>query len=373
MNQALCSKKKLDNFIFEEIKVNGYEKVLVVKNPKVNLTAIISIHNTALGPALGGTRIRKYPDFNSALVDVLRLSEGMTYKAAMSECGYGGGKSVIIADPATEKTPELLRAFGQAVDSLNGLYICAEDMGCALDDVKTISETTKYVVGLPHEKSSGDPSRYTAWGTFLGIKSVIKKIYNTNTVKDKTIAIQGLGSVGEKLVKMLYLEGAKLILTDVDTKKLKDMKLMYNAVIVKPDDIYDVKCDVFSPCALGGIINSNTIPRLKCRAIAGCANNQLATEKDGHTLVEKNILYSPDFVINAGGLINVAEELSVDGYSSEESLNKTSKIYDKLMEIYSIAEKKKGCTQKAAISLADFKIKYKIKKRKIDPVFHHAR
>jgi leucine dehydrogenase len=379
-NQLLESPKKhLDSLLkqsrklhFEKIHVKGYERVEKVTDPQAGLTAIIAIHDTTLGPALGGTRIQPYATFEAALEDALRLSKGMTYKSAVAEVGFGGGKSVIIADPKSQKTPELLKAFGAAVEKLGGMYICAEDMGCTSEDVKVIRQATKYVVGLPHEKSSGDPGPFTAWGTFRGIQSVVKRLYNTDSLEGKRVAVQGLGNVGGSLIDYLFWAGAELILSDVDTAKLNRYAAKYNARAVAPDQILKVECDVLAPCAAGGIINDQTIPHLRCKAIAGSANNQLLRDSHALNLKEKGILYAPDFVINAGGLLNVAEELEDAGYNPKNPRYKVHHIYDTLLAIYEIAEKNKESTHAAALSLADYRIKYGIGKRVIPPTFHHS-
>jgi leucine dehydrogenase len=357
----------------EEIFVPGYEKVIKVSQKEVGLSAIIAIHSLAMGPALGGIRIYPYATFDAALNDVLRLSKGMTYKSAVAEAGWGGGKSVIIADPSKHKTKELLLAFGQAVDRLQGEYICAEDVGCTPADVLVISQATPYVVGLPHQKSSGNPSPFTAWGTFRGIQSVLKKIYGSESVENKTVAIQGLGSVGVELAKMLFWGGARLIVSDIDAEKCRTIATLTGARVVAPDQICQVECDVLSPCAMGGTINENTIPHLKCKAIAGCANNQLLKDSDGDELSLRGILYAPDFVINAGGLINVTEELFLNGYNPVASRNKTHRIFDQLMVIYDIAEQNRFSTHRAAISLADYRLKYQIGRRVEPACFNHAK
>jgi leucine dehydrogenase len=357
----------------EEIFVSGYEKVIKVTNKEAGLQAIICIHTTTMGPALGGIRIYPYATFEIALNDVLRLAKGMTYKSAISECGWGGGKSVIIADPKKNKTKEMLYAFGQAVDRLQGEYICAEDVGCTPADVLEISRATPYVVGLPHEKSSGNPSPFTAWGTYRGIQSVLKKITDSPSVENRTIAIQGLGSVGYELAKLLFWNGAQLIVSDIDHSKCRSIAELTGAKIVPTADILSETCDVLAPCAMGGVINEQMIPHLNCKAIAGCANNQLLNDSDADELVTKGILYAPDFVINAGGLINVTQELDANGYNPFLARNKIHHLYDQLMVIYDIAEQNRFSTQRAALSLADYRLKYRIGKRVEPPCFHHAK
>lgn len=360
------------NLQIEKLLVKGYEKVVKVTDPSVGLTAVIAIHNTLLGPALGGVRIQPYATFDAALEDALRLSKGMTYKAAVAEVGFGGGKSVIIADPKTQKTPELLLSFGAAVEKLGGMYICAEDMGCTTDDVRTIRRVTKYVVGLPHEKSSGDPGPYTAWGTFRGIQSVVKRLYMTDNLEGRKVAVQGLGNVGGHLVDHLFWAGAELIISDADQAKLKRFAAKYNAKAVPVDQILQVECDVLAPCAAGAIVNDHTIPNLRCKAIAGCANNQLLGDSHAQSLKDRGILYAPDFVINAGGLLNVAEELEDAGYNPTNPRHKVHHIYDTLLAIYEIADKNNESTHSAALSLAEYRIKYGIGKRVIPPTFHHS-
>jgi leucine dehydrogenase len=358
--------------VLKEIEVPGYERVVHVKNEQVGLNALISIHSLGMGPSLGGTRIFPYANFDSALEDVLRLSRGMTYKSAATECGWGGGKSVIIADPKKNKTEELLLSFGQAVNLLKGDYICAEDVGCTPEDVMVISRATPYVVGLPHEKSSGDPGPFTAWGTYRGIQSVLKKINQSDSVEGKVIAIQGLGSVGSVLTEILFWNGAKLIVSDIDGEKCNRFARQFDAQIVSPEEILKVPCDVLAPCAMGGIINTQTIPFLRCGAIAGCANNQLLRDSDADAVAKRGILYAPDFVINAGGLINVTHELETSGYNPAMARSKTHKLFDQLMVIYDIAEQNRCSTHQAAVSLCDYRLKYRIGKRQNPPVFHHA-
>ena len=361
-----------ESLVLEEIVVKGYERIVKVSDKKSGLQAIICIHNTSLGPALGGTRIYPYPTFEAALNDAMRLAKGMTYKSALAQTGLGGGKSVIIANP-TQKSRELLLAFGHAVNHLEGQYICAEDVGCTPEDLKFVLQATPYVVGLVHEKSSGNPAPYTAWGTYRGIQSVMQKLFGTPSVFDRTIAIQGLGSVGSRLAELLFWEGAKLILSDVDLEKTERLAKIYGATTVAPSEILKVECDVLAPCALGGIINPETIPSLRCKAIAGCANNQLLKDSDADSLLKRGILYAPDFIINAGGLINVTEEFAESGYSPTAARTKTHNLYDELMKIYEMATNNKISTHAAALSLADYRIKYGVGKREARVQINHAR
>jgi leucine dehydrogenase len=370
--EAVRKRPQEGSLQMELIPVKGYEQVFKITDPKSKLKAIIAIHNRTLGPALGGIRIQPYLSFEAALEDVLRLSKGMTYKSAIAEVGFGGGKAVIIADAKTEKTPELLLAFGAAVEQLAGDYICAEDLGCTAEDVKIVRRSTKYVVGLTHKKSSGDPGPFTAWGTFRGIQSVVQKLYGSDSLEGRKVAVQGLGNVGSYLIDFLFWAGAELILSDIDAEKLHRLAAKYGAKTMAPDQILKAKCDVLAPCALGGIINDQTIPQMNCRAIAGSANNQLLRDSHADMLRERGILYAPDFVINAGGLLNVAAELEDQGYSPQSPRFKVHHIYDTLLSIYEIAEKNRESTHNAALSLADYRIKYGVGKRVISPTFHHT-
>ncbi|HSX10706.1 MAG TPA: Glu/Leu/Phe/Val dehydrogenase dimerization domain-containing protein [Chlamydiales bacterium] len=356
----------------ENIPVKGYERVVKVTDKKAGLTGIIAVHSTVLGPSLGGIRIRPYPTFDAALEDVLRLAKGMTYKMAVAETGLGGGKSVIIADPKKEKTPELLMAMGAAIERLGGSYICAEDMGCTMDDVKIVRRATKYVVGLSHAKSSGDPGLFTAWGTFRGIQSIVKRLYMTDSLEGRRVAVQGIGNVGTPLIDHLFWAGAELILSDIDAAKLDYYATRYNAKKVSPDQILKVECDVLSPCAAGAIFNDQTIPQLRCRGISGCANNQLLRDDHARALKDRGILYAPDFVVSGGGVINVAEELEDAGYNPTTPRYKVHHIYDTLQAIYEIADKNNESTHEAAVALADYRLKYAIGKRVVPPTFHHS-
>ena len=363
---------KINGFTFENLKIAGWENVYKVTNEKKNLLAVIAIHNTKLGTALGGTRIRNYSSFEEGLEDVLRLSEGMTYKSAISEVGFGGGKSVIFLKDEKDKTEDLLEAYGEAVNILNGKYICAEDMGCTTKDVMVIKRKTKFIVGLPHEKSSGDPGRFTAWGIIKGMQATLKKLYGTDDFTNRKIAIQGLGNVGEFLIDQLFFLGADLIITDINNEKLQKLSRIYSAKAVKPDEIYSQECDIFSPCAMGGILNEKTINQLRCKSVCGSANNQLLKREDADLLKAKNILYSPDFVINAGGLINVSIELEKNGYCAKRSKAKIDKIYDEILKIYEISEKNGISTNDAAIKLALNKIESGIGIKQDKLYFHHS-
>lgn len=355
--------------IVEEIEAKDYEKIFYITEKLSGLKAIICVHSSTLGPPLGGIRIYPYMSFEDALIDVKRLAKGMTYKAALSETGLGGAKSVIITDPK-HKTKNMLIAFAEAINLLEGLYTCAEDVNCSVSDLDLIAKYTKYVVGLSNEKSSGDPSVFTAWGTFRGIQAVLQALHGSTSLRGKKIAIQGLGNVGMKLAEFLFWHGAELIVSDLDLTKAEKLEKKYGAKICSPETIITEDCDIFSPCAMGGIINSQTISRLQCKAIAGCANNQLFIDQNADELKKRGILYAPDFVINAGGLINVSHELDQEGYNPLAARKKTDQIYDHLMRLFQISEQNQCSTHKAALDLAEYRIRYGIGKR-IDSVFYH--
>jgi leucine dehydrogenase len=300
------------------------------------LKAIIAVHNTVLGPALGGTRMWMYNNEADALNDVLRLSRGMTYKNSISNLDLGGGKAVIIGDARTMKSEALFRRFGQFVNGLAGKYITAEDVGISPDDMVHVSKETNYVVGLPGK--SGDPSPVTAYGVYVGMKACAKMQFGTDSLSGRTVAVQGVGHVGQYLVKHLASEGAKIFITDIHEETLKKVAEAYGASAVAPQEIYNVPMDIYAPCALGATVNDDTLARLSCSIISGAANNQLADEqKHGMAVMEKGILYAPDYAINAGGVINCFSEVS--GLSLEWSHQKAGEIYQ---TIYQILERSKN-------------------------------
>ncbi|MBI4405232.1 MAG: Glu/Leu/Phe/Val dehydrogenase [Deltaproteobacteria bacterium] len=324
-------------YIPEELKVPGYEKVLYFENSSVGLRSIIAIHSTALGPACGGIRVLPYPTKEAALDDVLRLAKGMSYKSAVAGIGFGGGKSVIILDP-TKKRPEIFHAFGEFVNMLNGRYISAKDMNVSSPDLLEVKKTTRHVLGIEGVPgSSGDPSPVTARGTFRALQATLEEIAGSRCFTAKKFAIQGLGHVGWDIAEMLVREGAKLWVTDINPSALRRAETQLGAKAVPGDQIYEIECDVFVPCAVGAILNSSTIPRLRCKAVVGCANNQLATDADGMRLNQRGILYAPDFAVNSGGIINIFIEY--EGYDQSKALQKADAIYDTMKEIYGRAKK----------------------------------
>jgi leucine dehydrogenase len=341
---------------FELIERHGeHEEVLFCFNKQVGLKAIIAIHNTSLGPALGGTRMWPYRSEQEALTDVLRLAKGMTYKAAAAGLNLGGGKAVIIGDPKKDKSESLFRAFGAYVNSLNGLYITAEDVGTTVKDMEYVFMETPYVTGIPKAfGGSGDPSPYTAHGVLMGIKAACKERFGKSELAGVRVNVQGLGSVGSHLVEYLVNEKAVVTVADIDIEKTKRVAGKYGLTAVDPSDIVTGECDVFAPCALGAVINDQTVSRLRCKIIAGGANNQLAEARHGQALKEMGILYAPDYVINAGGLMNVFVEL--EGYSAERAIDKTTQVYDNLSEVFRIARSENTTTEAAANRLAEKRI-----------------
>lgn len=344
---------------FEMISKHGdHEEVIYCHDKDVGLKAIIAIHNTALGPALGGTRMWNYTTEEEALTDVLRLSRGMTYKAAAAGLNLGGGKAVIIGDPKTQKSEGLFRAFGQFVNSLNGKYITAEDVGTNVKDMEYIFMETPWVTGIPEDfGGSGDPSPYTAHGVLMGIKAAAHEKFGSDSLIGKRIAVQGLGNVGSNLVKYLVEEGAQVIVTDLDMARVTECQTKFGKKIevAAIDDILFTPCDILAPCAMGAVVNDQTIRKLKCQAIAGGANNQLAEPRHGDQLRELGILYAPDYVVNAGGLMNVFVEL--EGYSPERAFEKTRKVYDNVKKVFEIAKSEGIGTHRAADMLAEKRMK----------------
>nr|WP_241242455.1 Glu/Leu/Phe/Val dehydrogenase [Thalassotalea sp. G2M2-11] len=299
---------------------------------KTGLKAIIAIHSTALGPAAGGCRFWDYANDEAAITDVLRLSRGMTYKNAMAGLKLGGGKAVIIGNPELIKSEELFKAFGQAVNNANGRYYTAEDVNITTGDMAIVNQVTDYVAGL--DGKSGNPAPFTALGTFLGIKAAVKFKLGKDDLAGVKVAVQGLGSVGYNLCEKLHAAGAELIVTDINQEALNKAAAEFNAKVVGLDEIYSQDVDVYSPCALGASINDDTIPQLKASIVAGCANNQLAQAKHDQILKDQGILYVPDYVINAGGIINVSLEIYPEPYCAEEATRLVEKIYDTLMTVF---------------------------------------
>ena len=341
--------------VFDYLGKYDYEQLVFCHDEKSGLKAIIAIHDTTLGPALGGTRFWTYDSEEDAIVDALRLARGMTYKAAASGLNLGGGKAVIIGDPKKDKNEAMFRAFGRYIEGLNGRYITAEDVGTTVEDMDLIHEETRFVTGVsPAFGSSGNPSPVTAFGVYQGMKASAKEAFGDDSLEGKTVAVQGVGSVAYHLCKYLHDEGVRLIVTDINKENMERAVQDFEAETVDPDGIYDVDCDIFSPCALGAIINDDTINRLKCQVIAGSANNQLKAEEHGKILHEKGIVYAPDYVINAGGLINVADELL--GYNRERAMKKVETIYHTILRVFEISKRDCIPSNQAADRMAEERI-----------------
>ncbi|GAA0733060.1 Glu/Leu/Phe/Val dehydrogenase [Aquimarina litoralis] len=342
--------------VFGQLSFNDHEQVVFCQDKDTGLKAIIGVHNTILGPALGGTRMYNYHTEWDALNDVLRLSRGMTYKAAITGLNLGGGKAVIIGDPKTIKTPALMRRFGEFVHTLGGKYYTAEDVGMETSDMDTVREVTPYVTGISEEKGgAGNPSPVTAYGVYMGMKASAKFAYGTDNLEGKKILVQGIGHVGEELVRLTAEEGANVVIADINQERLEQVSAAYGVDIYRGQDLYAEEADIYAPCALGATINNDTIDKLKVKVIAGAANNQLATENiHGPLLQERGIVYAPDFLINAGGIINVYAE--IEGYGREQIKSKTENIYNTTLDILNKAKATGMTTNAAAMSIAEERI-----------------
>ncbi|MEQ6356068.1 Glu/Leu/Phe/Val dehydrogenase [Lysinibacillus sp. M3] len=341
--------------IFKYMEKYDYEQLVFCQDEASGLKAIIAIHDTTLGPALGGARMWTYASEENAIEDALRLARGMTYKNAAAGLNLGGGKTVIIGDPFKDKNEEMFRALGRFIQGLNGRYITAEDVGTTVSDMDLIHEETNYVTGIsPAFGSSGNPSPVTAYGVYLGMKAAAKEAFGSDSLEGRTISVQGLGNVAYKLCEYLHNEGAKLVVTDINQAAIDRVVNDFDATAVAPEEIYSQEVDIFAPCALGAILNDETIPQLKAKVIAGSANNQLQDSRHGDYLHELEIVYAPDYVINAGGVINVADELY--GYNRERAMKRVEGIYDSLEKIFAISKRDGIPTYVAANRLAEERI-----------------
>jgi leucine dehydrogenase len=355
---AIATEEKVKTLdIFEEMEKEGHEQVIFNYDKATGLKSIIAIHDTTLGPALGGCRMWPYESTEDALRDVLRLSKGMTYKNGISNLELGGGKSVIIGDSRTDKSDELFQAFGSFVELLKGRYYTATDVGTVGMDFVASNKQTEYVVGLPEEYGgSGNTAITTAYGVYRAMKATAKEVFGNDTLKGLRVAVQGLGKVGALLVDYLHEEGAHAIVTDIFQENIDRILEKYPDVeAVKPDEIIFVDCDILAPCALGGVINDDTIEQLRCSAICGSANNVLAEERHGDILHEKGIIYAPDYLANAGGVIQAADESH--GYRKDRVWNKTGRIYEILGQIYQVSREQNIPTHRVANKLVDDKLR----------------
>jgi leucine dehydrogenase len=341
--------------VFDLIGTEEHESIHFGVDHETGLRSIIAIHSTVLGPALGGTRFFAYEDEEAAIIDVLRLSKGMTYKAACAGLDFGGGKAVIIGDPDVARSEGLFRAYGRFVDTLGGRYITAEDVGTTVPDMTIVATETAHVSGLPIDQGgSGDPSPATARGVVAAIEAVAEHLWQSDDLAGRRVAIKGVGKVGMSLVERLTARGAELVVADIDETAAHQAATEFGAKVTSVADIHTVDCDIFAPCALGADLNSVSIPHLSCLAIAGSANNQLATDEDGQRLKDAGIVYAPDFVVNAGGIINIAAEQG--GYGTEKAQRMIDQVRPNVTEILAKAKELDIDTHSAAEHVADTRI-----------------
>ncbi len=338
----------------EDLDIPNYERVVQARDEASGLHAIIAVHNTTLGPALGGMRMLPYKSTDEALTDVLRLSKGMTYKSAVANTGLGGGKCVVIGDPKKHKSEALFQNIGRFVNSLEGKYITAEDMNIGIPDLEIVQQETKYVSGLSREAgSSGNPSPYTAYGCLVGVRATAKEAFGTDDLTGKRVLVQGVGAVGGRLAILLKEAGAKVTICDINDARVAQLQSEHGFDIVDDEKHLDVECDIYAPCARGAGVNDETIPMLKCKAIAGCANNILLEPRHAQVLRERGILYAPDYVINAGGIINVSLEVKPAGYDEKKAMELIDRIGDNLAQVYAISKRDDIPTNEAAARLAE--------------------
>ena len=350
---------------FDRIEAGDHEQVVFCHDRSTGLRAIIAIHSTALGPSLGGTRFYPYPTEEAALTDVLRLAEGMTYKAAVAGLDQGGGKAVIIGDPATDRTEELMLAYGRFVDTLSGRYNTAEDVGTTQADMDLIARVTPYVTGTSEALGgSGDPSAATALGLVSAMKALLFLSSGADDLLGAHVVVAGVGKVGSYLVGHLVEEGARVTIADVNDHAVERIRGRYDVSVAAAPDVHRIPCDIYSPCGLGGVLNPATIPELRCWAVAGAANNQLASPECGQLLADAGILYAPDFVVNAGGIINIAEERAPGGYDRERALARVRRVHDNTLEVFDAAKQNGRTPVDAALVLA---------RRRLDAGVHQIR
>lgn len=352
------------NPVFGQLSFDNHEQIVFCNDKDTGLKAIIGIHNSVLGPALGGTRMWNYANEWEALNDVLRLSRGMTYKSAITGLDLGGGKAVIIGDAKTQKTPELMRKFGEFVHSLSGRYITAEDVGMETKDMDIVNDVTPYVTGISESRGgSGNPSPVTALGVYMGMKAAAKYKFGSDNLAGKKVLVQGIGHVGETLVEYLAKEGALVQISDINETRLDEVSKKYGATIFRGSNLYTADVDIYAPCALGATINDETVHKIQAKIIAGAANNQLADENvHGPILMQRGILYAPDFLINAGGIISVNSEIAK--YDHTETLRRTENIYNTTLEIFDYAVANNLTPQKAAMALAEIRIENRKKEKR---------
>jgi glutamate dehydrogenase/leucine dehydrogenase len=339
------------------LESSEHEQVVFCRDRSAGLRAIIAVHSTHLGPSLGGTRFYPFTSLDEALADVLRLSRAMTYKSSAAGLDLGGGKAVVIGDPHRDKTDILLDAYASFIDSLGGRYITTEDVGTTVGDMDRIKQTTRWVTGTsPSKGGSGDPSAATAWGVFSAIKALAGRLWGSDELSGRHVAIQGVGKVGSYIAEHLAEDGCKLTVADVTPAAVDRMVSELGATAAEPDTIHATECDIFAPCALGGALNEVTVPELRCQAVAGCANNQLSSPRDARTLAERGILYAPDFIVNAGGVINIAYELKEDGYDQELAFAHCWRVGETLNQVLDLAASEGVSPAAAADRLAESRL-----------------
>jgi leucine dehydrogenase len=344
--------------IFGYMENYDYENVFICQDKALDFKAIIALHDTTLGPATGGCRMWRYESEMDAIEDALRLARGMTYKYAAAGVNLGGGKAVIIGDPKRKDREPTFRALGKFINRLGGTYITGEDVGTTLRDMEYIRMETEYVVTLPtYLGGAGDIAPMTAFGTIRAMEACCRRVYGSDSIEGKRVAVQGLGAVGHNIVGQLHERGAKMAITDIDTEKRDAMVAQYDCETVDPEAIYDVDCDIFCPCALGAIINDDTLTRLRCTIICGCANNQLKEERHGDLLEKRGLLYAPDYITNAGGTIYDTDRLEVGNVSHERGKEKVSRIYQNMERVFEIADRDKIPTYLAADRMAEERIR----------------
>ncbi len=356
MTQAAESKSTQGIDLFNQISMFDHEEMVFCNDNATGLKAIICVHNTVLGPGLGGTRFYNYTNDQDAITDVLRLARGMSYKSSIAGLNLGGAKAVIIGDPNKLRSEAFFRKFGRFIENLNGKYITAEDVGTTIKDMEYIRMETEHVVGLSElNGGGGDPSPVTAYGVYMGMKASAKAVYGSDSLAGKKISVQGIGKVGEHLVEHLTKEGAKVFITDVNQEALSRVSKAHNAEIVAKDDIFGLAVDIFAPCAMGAVLNTENINQLKCAIVCGAANNQLADETiHGQLLMDKKIGYAPDFLVNSGGIINVYSELN--GYNRQIAISQTENIYNQTLDIFKKSKDDKITTHEAARQIAEKRI-----------------
>lgn len=346
----------LVNSVLDQLSAAGHKKVVFCNDPDTGLKAIIAVHDTTLGPALGGTRMWNYVSEAEALEDVLRLSAAMTYKASITGLNLGGGKAVIIGDSRKDKSEPLMRSFGRFIKNMNGEFITAEELGTTTRDMEYIRMETEHVTGVPESiGGAGNPAPHTAKGVFLGIKACVKEVFGTDMLAGRSVVVQGIGNVGEHLVELLRAENVEVYISDINEERLQHVARTYKAKPISADKIFGIGADIYSPCALGATVNDNTIAKMKFAIIAGSANNQLADEQlHGQQLLDKGILFAPDYLINAGGLISCYSELT--GFGKKRTIQLTENIYDATRDVIRLSKKDNISTIKAANRIAEQRI-----------------